>query len=150
MQLAKEWLPPNMLWACQDGYVIFLSNDATYWSEPASDVTIGSAFRLHEGRVAGGAHAALGAAALHFDWEWPAAEQHLARALELNPGWSLSVQWNALRLAVLGRTEEAFTWERRALSLDPLGSDMKRRRSKLTIDHNRRRGRDIRYSIPMA
>ena len=37
-----------------DGYVIFLSNDTTYWSEPASDVTVGSAFRLHEGRVAGG------------------------------------------------------------------------------------------------
>lgn len=37
-----------------DGYVILLTNDAAYWNGPASDGTVGSAFRLHEGRVASG------------------------------------------------------------------------------------------------
>lgn len=37
-----------------NGYVILLSNDATFWNAPASNGTVGSAFRLHEGRVASG------------------------------------------------------------------------------------------------
>jgi hypothetical protein len=37
-----------------DGYVIFLSNDPVYWSQPASDSTVGAAFRLNEGRIASG------------------------------------------------------------------------------------------------
>ena len=36
------------------GHVIFLSNDATYWREPTSEGTVGSAFRLHDGRLASG------------------------------------------------------------------------------------------------
>ena len=37
-----------------DGCVIFLTNDPAYWNDPASDGTIGSAFRPHEGREATG------------------------------------------------------------------------------------------------
>ncbi len=37
-----------------EGYVVFLTNDPVYWNAPASDDTIGSAFRLYEGREASG------------------------------------------------------------------------------------------------
>lgn len=37
-----------------DGYVILLSNDNAYWNGPTGEGTVGSAFRLHEGRVVSG------------------------------------------------------------------------------------------------
>jgi len=37
-----------------EGYVIFLTNDAAYWSQPASDSTVGASFRMNEGRIASG------------------------------------------------------------------------------------------------
>lgn len=37
-----------------EGYVILLSNDASYWNGTANDATVGAAFRLQEGRVASG------------------------------------------------------------------------------------------------
>lgn len=37
-----------------EGYVILLSNDASYWTGTANEGTVGGAFRLQEGRVAGG------------------------------------------------------------------------------------------------
>jgi hypothetical protein len=48
-----------------DGYVIFLSNDPVYWSQPASGGTVGAEFRLNEGRTVSGrmawaAHAGAG------------------------------------------------------------------------------------------
>lgn len=36
------------------GYVIALTNDPTYWSEPRSSTTCDSAFRIHEGSVKSG------------------------------------------------------------------------------------------------
>lgn len=37
-----------------EGYVICLSNDPVYWRQPKENVTVGSAFRLNEGRTATG------------------------------------------------------------------------------------------------
>jgi hypothetical protein len=34
-----------------EGYVIFLTNDSTYWTRTANDGTVGADFRLYEGRI---------------------------------------------------------------------------------------------------
>ena len=33
-----------------EAYVIFLTNDATYWNQPTGSNTVGAAFGLQEGR----------------------------------------------------------------------------------------------------
>jgi len=39
------------------------------------------------------AHVTLGLIALQYDWDWPNSEQHLKRALELNPSYSVAHEY---------------------------------------------------------
>jgi TolB-like protein/DNA-binding winged helix-turn-helix (wHTH) protein/tetratricopeptide (TPR) repeat protein len=66
------------------------------------------------------AHASLGFAAFHFDYDWPGAERAYRRAIELNPSYSAAHQWYAELLACLGRYDEALAQALRARELDPL------------------------------
>jgi TolB-like protein/DNA-binding winged helix-turn-helix (wHTH) protein/Tfp pilus assembly protein PilF len=70
------------------------------------------------------AHAALGYARLHFDWDWPGAEAEFRRALELNPGYANALHWRSHYLLAMGQTEEAFETAKRALDLDPLNQSI--------------------------
>lgn len=63
-------------------------------------------------------HAVLGVVYLEFDWNWPAAEREMRRALELNPS-SIAHLFYAEYLASLGRRDEAVTEIERARSVDP-------------------------------
>lgn len=63
-------------------------------------------------------HAVLGIVYLEFDWNWPAAEREMRRALELNPS-SIAHLYYAEYLATLGRRDEAVTEIERARSVDP-------------------------------
>jgi tetratricopeptide (TPR) repeat protein len=63
-------------------------------------------------------HAVLGMVYLEFDWNWPAAEREMRRALELNPS-SIAHLYYAEYLASLGRRDEAVTEIERARSVDP-------------------------------
>jgi TolB-like protein/DNA-binding winged helix-turn-helix (wHTH) protein len=63
-------------------------------------------------------HAVLGIVYLEFDWNWPAAEREMRRALELNPS-SIAHLYYAEYLASLGRRDEAVTEIERARSVDP-------------------------------
>jgi tetratricopeptide (TPR) repeat protein len=63
-------------------------------------------------------HAVLGVVYLEFDWNWPAAEREMRRALELNPS-SIAHLYYAEYLASLGRRDEAVTEIERARSVDP-------------------------------
>ncbi len=65
-------------------------------------------------------HAALGYVALVYDWDWPAAERHLQRAIELNPAYATAYQWRGELLMASGQLDQATTAFRRALELDPL------------------------------
>jgi serine/threonine-protein kinase len=67
------------------------------------------------------AHAALGWTAAGFDWDWPAAERGLRRAIELNPQYGPVHIWYSHFLRAMDRTEESFAESRRALECDPLG-----------------------------
>jgi tetratricopeptide (TPR) repeat protein len=66
------------------------------------------------------AHASLGLVRWAYDWDWPAAEKDLKRAIELNPGNTGVRHRYALYLCSLGRFDEAVAEWKRALELDPL------------------------------
>jgi len=57
---------------------------------------------------------------LFFDWDWPAVERSLKRAIELNPGDALFHWIYALFLGWMGRFDEAIRKMRKAVNLDPL------------------------------
>jgi eukaryotic-like serine/threonine-protein kinase len=66
------------------------------------------------------AHANLGLVRWAYDWDWPAAEKDLKRAIELNPGLAMAHLRYANYLCSLGRFDEAVVEDKRALELDPL------------------------------
>ena len=66
------------------------------------------------------AHATLGYVHLVYDWDGPAAEKELLRALALNPTLGMACLNYASYLTTQGRHEEAVREVRRAIDLDPL------------------------------
>jgi TolB-like protein/DNA-binding winged helix-turn-helix (wHTH) protein/Tfp pilus assembly protein PilF len=65
------------------------------------------------------AHDALGWVEFAYEWNWPLAEQHLKRALELNPYNALAHDHYAYFLASLRGKDEAFGENQLARELDP-------------------------------
>ena len=68
------------------------------------------------------AHAVLGFIHLVYDWNGPAAEKELLRALELNPTLASARLHYAAYLASQARNEESVREVRRAVDLDPLSA----------------------------
>lgn len=66
------------------------------------------------------AHASLGYVALYYDWNWAEAEAAFARAIALNPSYSIGHQWQGNFLTAMGRFDEAVAAMRRAQEVDPL------------------------------
>jgi tetratricopeptide (TPR) repeat protein len=66
------------------------------------------------------AHAALGNAALFYDYDRSAAERAFREAIRLYPSYSTAHQWLAYCLASLGRFEDALAEIERARTIDPL------------------------------
>ncbi|HKQ53251.1 MAG TPA: winged helix-turn-helix domain-containing protein [Pyrinomonadaceae bacterium] len=66
------------------------------------------------------AFASLGFVAYCFDWDWPTAESHFRRAIELRPNYPTAHHWYGEFLSTAGRFEEAVVSLRQALALDPL------------------------------
>lgn len=64
-------------------------------------------------------YAALGFAALMHDFDWEASEDHMRRAVTLNPNYALGRLWFGYLFALAGRPDEALPHVRRALELDP-------------------------------
>jgi TolB-like protein/DNA-binding winged helix-turn-helix (wHTH) protein/Tfp pilus assembly protein PilF len=68
------------------------------------------------------AHNALANAFFWSEWNWKDAERHFARALALNPSFSLAHHDYAFFLVAMGRTEQGLTSLRRAIAADPLST----------------------------
>jgi len=66
------------------------------------------------------AHLSMGWISMWYDRDWSAADQHLRRAIELNPRHAWAVAWYAAYLAAVGRLEESMPLVERSLALDPL------------------------------
>jgi len=65
-------------------------------------------------------HTVLSLISLWYDWDWPTFEIHIARAIELNPGYAYAHHINADYLRAMWRFDEALNEMKRALELDPL------------------------------
>jgi TolB-like protein/DNA-binding winged helix-turn-helix (wHTH) protein/Tfp pilus assembly protein PilF len=72
------------------------------------------------------AYSALGGLETTYEWNWPAAEQDLQRAIELSPSNAYAHLRYAVYLDAMDRGEEAVANMRQALSLDPLSFLMNR------------------------
>ncbi|MEO6394124.1 MAG: winged helix-turn-helix domain-containing protein [Pyrinomonadaceae bacterium] len=66
------------------------------------------------------AHASLGYALMHHDWDLAAGERSLHRSIELNPNYATAHQWYAKLLVAMGRFDEAKAEMALAQDLDPL------------------------------
>jgi tetratricopeptide (TPR) repeat protein len=66
------------------------------------------------------AHASLGWAIMHYDWDLFAAEREFLRAIEMNPLYATAHQWYGHCLGGMGRFDEAFEALRHAIQLEPL------------------------------
>ena len=66
------------------------------------------------------AHAALGWALLHYDFDFSASEREFRRSIDLNPGYANGAQWYGMYLTVMRRAGQGMLEIKRALQLDPL------------------------------
>lgn len=71
------------------------------------------------------AHTSLAFILYKFDWNWPEAERHFRRALQLNPNYALAHHWFGEFLILRGHPEEGLAELRQAESLDPLSLPIK-------------------------
>jgi eukaryotic-like serine/threonine-protein kinase len=65
------------------------------------------------------AHASLGYALFHYDWDFAAAERELQRAIELDPGYSQAHHWYSHLVLPLGRVEDSKRESLMAVAVDP-------------------------------
>jgi tetratricopeptide (TPR) repeat protein len=68
----------------------------------------------------GEAHVALGWVRLHYDWDWKGSEEEFSLALKLDPNSVDAHSGKSWVLTTMGQFDEAISWARRALQLDPL------------------------------
>jgi TolB-like protein/Flp pilus assembly protein TadD len=66
------------------------------------------------------AHSALGAVKLMYEWDWPAAEKELKRAIELNPNYAEAHELHSYYFWVVGDLEKSFAELKRAQELSPI------------------------------
>ncbi len=71
------------------------------------------------------AHTSLAFILYKFDWNWPEAERHFRRALQLDPNYALAHHWFGEFLVLRGRPDEGLAQLRQAESLDPLSMPIK-------------------------
>jgi len=68
------------------------------------------------------AHGRLAWIEINHDWNWPAAETSIARALELAPGNATVLRLASLIASAMGRSEEAILLNVQSLEQDPLSA----------------------------
>ena len=66
------------------------------------------------------AHTSLAFVRMHYEWDWPGAQQEFQRAIELNPNYPTAHQWYAYWFIAQGRVSEALEQQRLAQEADPL------------------------------
>lgn len=103
-----------------DAHVLATIGYATIPSLESCPIARAAAERaLEEQDTLADAHTSLGWVFLNHDWDWPAAERHFQRALELNPSDARAYQWYAQFLSYQGRFLDAIPMAQKARDLDP-------------------------------
>ncbi len=80
-------------------------------------------FALEMDDSLGEAHGALAFVRFYHEWDWKAAQEEFARALELSPSDDENHKDHAWFLMAMGRTDEAIAEMQRACALDPLSEE---------------------------
>ena len=75
------------------------------------------AFELDPNMAEG--HAVLGIISFDYDWDFEKGLAHFRKALELDPKHEMARRWYAIRLAVLGRHDEALTEVKTVMDINP-------------------------------
>jgi TolB-like protein len=114
--LAHAWL--GHAWYALAGPLSVLSAVTTLEGMPKAKSAALRALELDDSLAE--AHTALGSVALLLEWDWPASERYLRRALELNPSLPWAHAGYAGHLGTRGRHDEAIAEGRRAVELAPL------------------------------
>ncbi len=112
--LAWGGLADSFLLLGSYGYSRMPPRDAMPQAETAAETALAIDDSLAE------VHASLGYARLVYDWKWPAAQEQLQRAIELNPQYTTAHHWYSHYLVSAGRLPESLAASRRALAIDPV------------------------------
>jgi TolB-like protein/Flp pilus assembly protein TadD len=83
-----------------------------------ANAAVAKALRLDD--TVAEAHASLAFIKLHYDWDWPATEMEIKRAIELNPNYANAHHWYSHYLMTMGRVKESLAESKQALELDPI------------------------------
>jgi TolB-like protein len=103
-----------------DAYLVLPWYDMGTEPMEVYDLAKAAATRAYElDPSAGEVHASLGSISLFFELDWMGAEQHLAAAVELAPGYPSAHHWYSNFLASVGRFDESVAEVRTALTMDP-------------------------------
>lgn len=102
---------------------------------PRAKVAARRALEIDESLVQ--AHTALANVSVFYEFDWPAAERHFQRAIELDPSHPTAHHWYSSYLTAQGRFEDALAEIERALQLDPLSLIIGTSKAE-TLSHARR------------
>lgn len=102
---------------------------------PRAKVAARRALEIDESLVQ--AHTALANVSVFYEFDWPAAERHFRRAIELDPTHPTSHHWYSSYLTAQGRFDEALAEIERARQLDPLSLIIVTSKAE-TLSHARR------------
>ena len=109
--------------AAHSGLALSYVTLASYNPQPAAELIAPARQAAREALALDGsqsdAFAAIGYAALCFDWDWTAARHALERSTQLNPRNATAYQWLALLNLVCGNSEEAHRCNLIAEELEP-------------------------------
>jgi TolB-like protein/DNA-binding winged helix-turn-helix (wHTH) protein/Tfp pilus assembly protein PilF len=100
---------------------------ADWWDYPAKEsMAKGRAFAAKALEIdpqLAEAHTSLGIIHMWLDYDWPAAEKELNRALELNPNYASAHLWRGFLSLTAERFDESIAEGKRAVELDPLSPE---------------------------
>jgi eukaryotic-like serine/threonine-protein kinase len=65
-------------------------------------------------------YASLGWISAMYDWDWPTAERHFLKAIQLKPEYALAHHWYGVYLSYMGRPDESTRELQKACELEPL------------------------------
>jgi serine/threonine protein kinase/Tfp pilus assembly protein PilF len=118
IRLEPDYAPPYAKLALADYELAFFN--VVRPSIAFSKIKEAATKALEKDETLAEAHGALALVKLHYDWDFPGAEQEFKRALELNPNNADIRHEYSHYLMTMGRVDESANESNRAVQLDPV------------------------------
>src|SRR5438874_4140752 len=100
-------------------FVTFFNNFTTPQAESAAKSSAAASKALELDPLLAETHVSMAQVLEIFDWDFAGAEREFRRALAINPGYAIGLQWYAELLENLARYDEALAMIQRAQEADP-------------------------------